>query len=111
MGTYECMLSFEHYRLHVIERWPDGAAKDAAMNAVRSAIGGLLRSVQARPPMAFRCIGCEPPRGGSSAITNLRSIGEAPGGTLLTDRLDFRPISFSCLGVLPREAEGPRTGA
>ena|ERR1022692_2701372 len=36
----------------------------------------------------------------------LRFIGETRGGTLPTGRLDFRPISFSCLGVLPGEAVG-----
>jgi hypothetical protein len=33
----------EHYRLHTIEEWPEGAPKDAALNSVRSALEGLQR--------------------------------------------------------------------
>ena len=36
-------LSMEHYRLHVIEQWPDGLTKQAALSAIHSTIDGLLR--------------------------------------------------------------------
>jgi hypothetical protein len=35
-------LAMEHYRLHVIEQWPEGAKKDAGLASVRSALRGLL---------------------------------------------------------------------
>lgn len=38
------LLAMEHYRLHVIERWPTGANKDAALAGIRSALAGLLRA-------------------------------------------------------------------
>ena len=38
------LLAMEHYRLHVIERWPEGANKDAALAGIRSALASLLRS-------------------------------------------------------------------
>ena len=34
-------LAMEHYRLHVIERWPAGLRKNTALAAVRSAIESL----------------------------------------------------------------------
>lgn len=38
-------LAMEHYRLHIIEAWPDGLRKDAALAAVHSAIDGLQRGL------------------------------------------------------------------
>jgi hypothetical protein len=35
------LLAMEHYRLHVIERWPAGLRKNTALEAVRSAIESL----------------------------------------------------------------------
>ena len=35
------LLAMEHYRLHVIERWPAGLRKSTALAAVRSAIESL----------------------------------------------------------------------
>jgi uncharacterized protein YggL (DUF469 family) len=37
------LLAMEHYRFHVIEQWPEGAQKEAALAAVRSAIDSVLR--------------------------------------------------------------------
>lgn len=37
-------LAFEHYRLLVIEEWPDGPRRDAALAAVRLTIDSLLRT-------------------------------------------------------------------
>jgi hypothetical protein len=50
-------LAMEHYRLHLIERWPDGANKDAAIAGVRSALEGLLRS-ECRNTAQWACIVC-----------------------------------------------------
>jgi hypothetical protein len=38
-------LAMEHYRMHVIQQWPDGPRKEAALAAARSAIASLQRAV------------------------------------------------------------------
>jgi hypothetical protein len=50
-------IAMEHYRLHVIEQWPDSARKEAEIAAVRSAIESLERSAHAGAPL-FQCIVC-----------------------------------------------------
>ena len=35
--------STEHHRLHIIEEWPDGPQKQAALAAVRSKLASLAR--------------------------------------------------------------------
>jgi hypothetical protein len=49
MGTYNRFIAFEQYRMHVIELWPDGPAKEVALHAVRSALASFQRP---RPPAA-----------------------------------------------------------
>jgi hypothetical protein len=58
MRTIESMLSFEHYRLDVIEEWPAGPGRDAALKGVRSAIDSLLRAARDGAPAACQCIVC-----------------------------------------------------
>jgi hypothetical protein len=53
-------LSMEHYRLHVIEQWPEGRIKQAALTAVRSTIEGLLRRDPATGA-GWTCITCSAP--------------------------------------------------
>lgn len=43
-------LAMEHYRLHVIEAWPESRAKEAALASARSCIEGLIRDM---PPTAL----------------------------------------------------------
>ncbi len=50
-------LAMEHYRLHVIERWPESGKKTAALAGVRSAIESLLREESAGAE-GWRCIAC-----------------------------------------------------
>jgi hypothetical protein len=50
-------LAMEHYRLHTIERWPEGANKDAALASVRSALEGLLRC-ESPPAAPWECMVC-----------------------------------------------------
>lgn len=50
-------LAMEHYRLHVIEHWPDGEKKEAALAGVQSAIEGLLRT-QCGDLTQWRCVVC-----------------------------------------------------
>jgi hypothetical protein len=51
-------LAMEHHRLHIIERWPEGANKDAALASIRSALAGLLRSESVVGTSAWACIVC-----------------------------------------------------
>jgi hypothetical protein len=40
---YTEWLAMEHYRMHLIETWPDGARKQASLASARAAIMGLER--------------------------------------------------------------------
>lgn len=49
-------LAMEHYRMHVIEQWPDSPRKHAALAAARSAIASLQ---DADPTLAAEvCLVC-----------------------------------------------------
>jgi hypothetical protein len=37
-------IAMEHHRLHLIEEWPNGPHKDAAVAAIRSTLESLLRT-------------------------------------------------------------------
>lgn len=45
----------EHYRLHVIEEWPDSPHKQAALAAIRSKLASLARNL----PREFHWHDCE----------------------------------------------------
>jgi len=47
----------EHHRLHVIEEWPDGPQKQAALAAVRSKLASLARNLPGDADLA-RCEVC-----------------------------------------------------
>lgn len=55
---YAAWLASEHSRIHLIEEWPDGPRKKAALAAARSAVNSLLRSSRSHES-AFRCAVCE----------------------------------------------------
>ena len=38
-------LAAEHYRMHLMEGWPDGSRKDAALAAARSAMEVLVQTM------------------------------------------------------------------
>ena len=38
-------LAMEHYRIHVMEQWPDGPRKQAGLAAAQSTIESLARTV------------------------------------------------------------------
>ena len=38
-------LAAEHYRMHLMEGWPEGSLKEAGLTAARSAIEGLVRTM------------------------------------------------------------------
>ena len=57
-------LAMEHYRLHVVENWPDRPAKDAALAAIQSTMASLLR-IRPAEGLEFECCIC----GASHAAT------------------------------------------
>jgi hypothetical protein len=50
-------LAMEHYRIHVMEQWPDGPRKDVGLAAARSALERLLRAASPNES-AFTCVIC-----------------------------------------------------
>ena len=64
---YEAWLAAEHSRLHLIEQWPDGPRKEAALAAARSAMDGLLRGARSDEP-GFRCFVCSNRRTGPAIV-------------------------------------------
>ena len=80
MGMYNRFIAFEHYRMQVIELWPDGPAKEVALNAVRSALASLLRL---GPPEAvpFECIACRRNTSPAAGVSSSRPliVGFPPG--------------------------------
>ena len=49
-------LAVEHHRIHVIELWPDGPRKEAALAAARSALEGLASTTP--EASSFTCATC-----------------------------------------------------
>jgi hypothetical protein len=50
-------LAFEHYRIHMMELWPDGPGKEAGLSAARSGIENLTRAMS--NDSSFRCATCD----------------------------------------------------
>ena len=60
-------MKMEHYRLHVVEEWPDSPHKKAVLAAIRSTLGRLQTDL----PSGFelpRCIVCSSRRAGSAVL-------------------------------------------
>lgn len=64
---YTEWLAMEHYRMHLIERWPDSDRKEASLAAVRSAIAGLESAAPAEAS-AFFCDVCHSRRRSATVI-------------------------------------------
>jgi hypothetical protein len=60
-------LASEHSRIHVIEQWPEGPRKEAALAAARSTMDSLLRSGRA-DVSAFHCTVCASGRNGPAIV-------------------------------------------
>lgn len=54
---YTEWLAIEHYRLHLIEEWPEGARKAAGLAAVRAALDSLERNAP-NQCSNFKCAVC-----------------------------------------------------
>ncbi len=50
-------IAMEHYRMHLIEMWPDGPRKDVGLAAVRSALDALEGAAPVGEPV-FVCEVC-----------------------------------------------------
>lgn len=64
-------LANEHSRIHLIEQWPDGTRKEAALAAARSALESLLQSAGSNRS-SFHCMVCGACRGGFSIVAPTR---------------------------------------
>jgi len=62
----------EHNRLHSVEMWPDGARKEAALSAIRSALDSLSRHPGV-PEAKFNCMLCQ-----NRKKPDVRAIGARP---------------------------------
>jgi hypothetical protein len=49
-------LAVEHYRIHVMELWPEGPRKEAGLAAARSALESLARTMPKE--VSFACATC-----------------------------------------------------
>ena len=49
-------LAMEHYRIHVMELWPDGHRKEAGLAAARSTLESLARTLP--EGFSFECATC-----------------------------------------------------
>jgi hypothetical protein len=49
-------LAMEHYRIHLMETWPDGPAKEAGLAAARSALESQIRAMP--NGSSFTCMTC-----------------------------------------------------
>jgi hypothetical protein len=60
-------MAMEHYRMHVMEQWPEGARKQAGLSAVRSTLAGLERDYPAAVEV-FECAECNAKRQATNVI-------------------------------------------
>ncbi len=49
-------IAFEHYRIHAIERWPDGPRKQAGLASARSVLDRMVRTMP--EGSSFACAIC-----------------------------------------------------
>jgi hypothetical protein len=68
-------LAAEHYRIHIMESWPDGARKEAGLAAARCALESLAST---RAASSFTCVTCV------SRRQTVAVIPSVPGAKRLT---------------------------
>ena len=69
-------LAAEHYRIHVMERWPDGPRKAVGLAAARSALESLVRT--APEEYSFACAICASSRQTVIAIPSAPLVHKRP---------------------------------
>jgi hypothetical protein len=50
------LMAMAHYRIHVMELWPDGPRKEVGLAAIQSALQSLARTTPQGP--TFACVTC-----------------------------------------------------
>ncbi|MGD1093768.1 MAG: hypothetical protein ABSB35_17485 [Bryobacteraceae bacterium] len=65
-------IAFEHYRIHVIEQWPDGPRKQAGLASARSALDRVVRTMP--EGSSFACAICASRR---------QIVTEMPGSSVI----------------------------
>jgi hypothetical protein len=71
-------LAVEHYRLHVMELWPDGPRKVTGLVAARSALDRLARALPTGSPFACStCANGRPPFRRCVPVESLKLSGLA----------------------------------
>jgi hypothetical protein len=71
-------LGVEHYRIHVMELWPDGPRKEAGLAAARSALGSLVRAMPTES--SFACTTCVGRAPLGAVIPRLPWVHRLPSG-------------------------------
>jgi hypothetical protein len=71
-------LAMEHYRIHVMELWPDGPKKEAGLGAARFALGSLGRTVP--KASSFACTACASRRKPVTMISYTPQFRGLPSG-------------------------------
>lgn len=69
-------LAVEHYRIHVMELWPDGPRKTAGLAAARSALDRLVKTIPWES--SFVCSTCASRRRNVTAISCGPAVHSAP---------------------------------
>lgn len=87
--NYMEKLAAEHSRLHSVEQWPDGPRKQAALDAIRSALAGLAR-LPATSEGNFACILCQNRR---MNLTVLEPRGSTPDRAVLDSPAGWKRAS------------------
>jgi len=69
-------LAAEHYRIHVMEQWPDGPRREAGLAAARSAIESLARTLP--QGSSFDCATCAGRRQTVSVLSLVPRVQRKP---------------------------------
>jgi hypothetical protein len=67
-------IAAEHYRLHVVECWPDGPRKEATLAAIYSTLASLGRDSN---PASTECVVCSARRAAIVEFPNALRMGPA----------------------------------
>jgi hypothetical protein len=68
--------AFEHYRIHVIELWPDGPRKEAGLGSARSVLDRMVRTMP--EGSSFECAICASRRRTVTEIPDRSPIHKLP---------------------------------
>lgn len=70
-------LAMEHYRLHVVEAWPDGLHKQAVLETIRESLATLTERSPAEVS-EFGCIVCGAETARLRVVARRRTAGTPP---------------------------------